>query len=63
VSTAVGVTVCLAAPVSGKLMAAAIATVAVGCAVIAFGVVAYSLDHGDLKTILAWLRQVAGRRN
>jgi putative peptidoglycan lipid II flippase len=62
VSTAVGVTVCLAAPVSGKLPAAGLAVVAASCAVIAFGLVAYVLDHGDLKTVLAWLWRVRPRR-
>jgi len=62
VSTAVGVTVCLAAPVSGKLPAAGLAVVAASCAVIAFGLVAYVLDDGDLKTVLAWLWRVRPRR-
>ncbi|MDQ2815670.1 MAG: hypothetical protein M3Z75_28460, partial [Actinomycetota bacterium] len=58
--TAVGVTICLAAPVSGKLLAAGTAVVAASGAVIAFGAVAYLLDrgNGDLTSVLAWLRRV-----
>jgi putative peptidoglycan lipid II flippase len=62
VSAAVGVTVCLAAPTGGKLLAAGSAVVAASCAVIAFGAVAYVLDRGDLKIVAARLRQVALRR-
>jgi hypothetical protein len=35
---------------------------AAGCAIIAFGVVAYLLDDGDLKAVLARVRRVARRR-
>ena len=42
---AVGVAVSLAAPVSHKLLAAGVAVLAAGGAVIAFGVVAYLLDE------------------
>ena len=42
--------------------AAGVAVLAAGCAVIAFGVVAYLLDHGDLRTVLARLRQVGWLR-
>jgi putative peptidoglycan lipid II flippase len=59
VSAAVGVSICLAAPVGGKLLAAGTAVVAASCAVIAFGAVAYVLDHGDTKPVLAWLRRAA----
>jgi putative peptidoglycan lipid II flippase len=61
VGTAVGVTICLAAPVSGKLLAAGTAVVAASSAVITFGAVAYLLDRGDgdLKSVLAGLRRVA----
>jgi putative peptidoglycan lipid II flippase len=55
---AVGVAVSLAIPVSHKLLAAGVAILAASCAVIAFGVVAYILDDGDLRTVLARLRQV-----
>ena len=46
---AVGVAVSLAVPLHHKLVAAAVAVPAAGCAIIAFGVVAYFLDSGDLK--------------
>jgi hypothetical protein len=39
------------------------AVLAVCCAVVAFGVVAYILDDGDLRPILARLRQAAGLRS
>jgi putative peptidoglycan lipid II flippase len=58
---AVGVAVCLAVPVSGKLLAVGVAVLAAGGAVIAFGVVAYVLDQGDLKPVAARLRRVARR--
>jgi putative peptidoglycan lipid II flippase len=58
---AVGVAVCLALPVSGKLLAVGVAVLAAGGAVIAFGVVAYVLDQGDLKPVAARLRRVARR--
>jgi hypothetical protein len=35
---------------------------AAGCAILAFGVVAYLLDDGDLKSVLAWVRRVARQR-
>ncbi len=54
----VGVAVSIAVPVSHKLLAAGVAVLAAGCAAIAFGVVAYLLDNGDLRTILAQLRRV-----
>jgi putative peptidoglycan lipid II flippase len=59
----VGVAVSLAVPLHHKLAAAVLAVPAVGCAVLAFGVVAYFLDDGDLKTVLAWARRVARRRS
>jgi hypothetical protein len=37
-------------------VAAALAVLAAGCAIIAFGVVAYILDDGDLKAVLTWVR-------
>ena len=54
--TAVGVAVSLAVPLHHKLMAFAVAVLAAGCAIIAFGVVAYILDNGDLKAVLTWVR-------
>lgn len=61
VSAAAGVAVCLAAPVSGRLLAAGVAVVAAGVAVAAFSVVAYALDRGDLRPVAARLRQSALR--
>jgi hypothetical protein len=43
--------------------AAALSIPAVGCAIIAFGVVAYVLDDGDLRAVLAWIRRVVKRRS
>lgn len=57
ISAAVGAGVCLAVPASGKLMAASVAVIAAAGAVIAFGVVAYALDRGDLKAVAARLRR------
>jgi putative peptidoglycan lipid II flippase len=54
--TAVGVAVSLAMPLHHKLVAAALAVPAAGCAIIAYGVIAYILDDGDLKAVLAWVR-------
>ena len=62
VAAVVGVGVCLAVPASGKLLAAAVAMVAASVTVIAFGVVAYALDRGDLKTVVARLRRVVRSR-
>jgi putative peptidoglycan lipid II flippase len=60
---AVGVAVSLAVPLHDKLVAAALAVPAAGCAIIAFGIVAYFLDAGDLRAVLAWVRRVAKRRS
>jgi putative peptidoglycan lipid II flippase len=62
VSAVAGVAICLAVPVSGKLAAVGVAVVAAGCAVIAFGAVAYVLDRGDLKAVVARLRRMVARR-
>lgn len=56
--SAVGVAVSIALPVGHKLLAAGAAVAATGCAVVAFGVVAYLLDNGDLRTIVARLRRL-----
>jgi putative peptidoglycan lipid II flippase len=61
--TAVGVAVSLAVPLHHKLMAVALAVPAAGCAVIAFGVVAYILDDGDLKAVLTWARGAVRSRS
>jgi hypothetical protein len=45
------------------LVAGALAIPAVGGAIIAFGVVAYLLDDGDMKAVLAWVRRAIRRRS
>jgi putative peptidoglycan lipid II flippase len=60
---AVGVTVSLAVPLHHKLVAVALAVPAACCAIIAFTVVAYFLDDGDLRAVLAWVRRVAKLRS
>ena len=54
---AAGVAVSLAAPVTGKLQAFALAVPAAACAVLVFGVVAYLLDDGDLRITMALARR------
>jgi hypothetical protein len=61
--TAAGVAVSLAVPLHHKLVAAALAVPAAGSAIIAFGVVAYILDDGDLKAVLAWVRHAVRLRS
>jgi putative peptidoglycan lipid II flippase len=58
----VGVAVSLTVPLHHKLEAGALAVLTAGCAILAFGVVAYLLDSGDLKAVLAWTRRMARRR-
>jgi len=58
--TAVGVGVSLVVPLHHKLVAVALAVPAAGLAILAYGVVAYLLDDGDLKTVLAWVRRRTG---
>ena len=60
---AVGVAVSVAVPLHHKLEAVALAVPAAGCAIIAFGVVAFILDDGDLKAVLARVRRVVRRRS
>jgi putative peptidoglycan lipid II flippase len=60
---AVGLAASLAVPLHHKLVAAALSIPAAGCAIIAFGVVAYVLDDGDLRAVLAWVRRVVKRRS
>ncbi len=62
VSAAVGVAVCLAGPASGRLLSAGMAVVAASGAVVAFGAVAYALDRGDLKAMVARLRRAGWPR-
>jgi putative peptidoglycan lipid II flippase len=61
--SAVGVAISLAVPLHHKLVAAALAVPAAGGAIIAFGVVAYILDDGDLKTVLARVRRAIRPRS
>jgi len=61
VGAAVGVGVSLAVPLHHKLVAVAVAFLAAGCAIIAFGAVAYFLDDGDLRLVLAWLRRAMAK--
>ena len=61
--SAVGVGISLAVPLHHKLVAAALAVPAAGGAIIAFGVVAYILDDGDMKAVLAWLRRAVRQRS
>jgi putative peptidoglycan lipid II flippase len=61
--SAVGVAISLATPSHHKLVAAALAVPAAGGAVIAFGVVAYVLDDGDLKAVLGWARRTMRPRS
>ena len=62
VGAGLGVAVCLVEPVGGKLASAGVAVVAVGVAAVGFAGVAYLLDRGDLRTVVARLRRLARRR-
>jgi putative peptidoglycan lipid II flippase len=62
VSAIVGVVVSIALPASGKLLDAVVAVLAVGCAIVAFGAVAYVLDDGDLRVVVAQLKRLARLR-
>jgi hypothetical protein len=59
--TAVGLAVSLVVPLHHKLVAVAVAVPAAGLAIIAYGIVAWRLDDGDLKAVLAWVRRVLKR--
>jgi putative flippase GtrA len=59
--SAVGVAVSLAVPLHHKLVAIVVAVPAAGCAIIAFGVVAYFLDNGDLRAVLTQARRVVAK--
>jgi putative peptidoglycan lipid II flippase len=59
---AVGVAVSKVVPLHHKLVAIAVAFPAAVGAIVAFGVVAYFLDRGDLRTVLAWVRRAAKRK-
>ncbi len=56
-----GVAVSLALPASHKLLSAGVAVLAAVCAALAFGLVAYLLNDGDLRAAMTWLRQVTRR--
>ena len=58
---AVGVGVSLAVPLHHKLVALVVAVPAAGLAIVAFGIVAYFLDDGDFKAVLAWLRRALAK--
>ena len=60
---AVGLAIGVAVPLHHKLEAVALAVPAAGCAIIAFGVVAFLLDDGDLRAVLAWVRRVVRPRS
>ncbi|MGH3153955.1 MAG: virulence factor MviN, partial [Streptosporangiaceae bacterium] len=62
VAAGAGVAVSLAVPVTGKISAFVIAVPAALVAIAAFGVVAYLLDDGDLRAIVARLRRAARSR-
>jgi putative peptidoglycan lipid II flippase len=53
----VGVAISLAVPVHHKLVAVALAVPAAAFATLAFGLVAYVLDRGDLKSVVTWVRR------
>jgi putative peptidoglycan lipid II flippase len=61
--SAVGVGISLAVPLHHKLVAGALAVPAAGGAIIAFGVVAYLLDDGDMKAVLTWVRRAIRLRS
>ena len=58
VGAAVGVAVSLADTGGGKLLSAGIAVAAAACATVAFGVIAFLLDRGDLRTVVGRLRRL-----
>ena len=60
---AIGLGISLAVPLHHKLEAVALAVPAAGGAIVAFGVVAFLLDDGDLRAVLAWLRRVVRKRS
>jgi putative peptidoglycan lipid II flippase len=59
--TAVGLGVSLAVPLHHKLVALVVAVPAAGLAIVAYGIVAYFLDDGDLRAVLTWLRQALAK--
>jgi putative peptidoglycan lipid II flippase len=63
VGSAVGVAVSFSVPAGHKLLDGGVSIVAAGCAVLAFGAIAYLFDDGDLRVILSRVRQVARFRS
>jgi putative peptidoglycan lipid II flippase len=59
---AVGAGISVVLPVSHKLLALGTAVLAACGATLAFGVVAYLIDDGDLQTVLTWVRRVVRPR-
>jgi len=57
-----GAAVCIALPVNRKLLELGYGVLGTGCALIAFGIIAYLLDYQDTQAIVARLRQVARLR-
>ncbi len=53
----------VAVPADGKLLDIATGAIAVGGAVVAFGVVAFLLDRGDLRTVLDRVRRAVRSRS
>jgi putative peptidoglycan lipid II flippase len=62
VGALVGVAVSIAIPVHHKLLYGVVGVVAAACAISAFFVVAYRLDDGDLRVVVARLRQITSMR-
>jgi hypothetical protein len=56
---AVGAAISMAVPLHHKIEAFALSIPAAGAAIIAFGIVAYFLDDGDLRAVLGWVRRAA----
>jgi putative peptidoglycan lipid II flippase len=63
VAAVVGVGISLLLPVTRKLAAGGVAVLAAAGATLAFGVVAYLLDDGDLRALLTRLRRLARLRS
>jgi putative peptidoglycan lipid II flippase len=59
VGAAAGASMSAAAPARGFILNALVALLACCCAVIAFGVMAYALDRGDLRAVLVTVRRRA----
>jgi putative peptidoglycan lipid II flippase len=63
VSAVAGVSVCIAWPTTHKLLAIIVGMFAAAAAVIAFGAVAFVLDNGDLRVVVARLAQILRLRS